>query len=122
MRIYLKYILPLGVILLLNLTNCATTSSNNDQNNLLDNFDTSNSMCTDAIILHMKAAKCEEIVKEVIDPSLTMLTCVQFEEDAPTSVWLLNDFFAIPQRKTIPDDLLPICADSNSIIATAEKD
>ena len=106
------------ILLMIIFQGCATTQSGKT----LKDFRSTSSLCIDGLLINMYASKCDIIEKREIKEQLVLLSCVKHSKEKQDTVWLLNDFFLMPQGSHIPANIKPICGDPLGIVGTTEKD
>tara|TARA_B100000131_G_C17820911_1_gene493668 strand:- start:136 stop:465 length:330 start_codon:yes stop_codon:yes gene_type:complete len=95
---------------------CATPAKS------LKDFKTTKSICVDGVLINMYAGKCDEVGKKQIAENIHLLTCLKNSKEKQDTIWLLNDFFILPQGSAVPRGIMPLCGDPHVILGTAEKD
>tara|TARA_B100000287_G_C20016663_1_gene536760 strand:- start:23 stop:337 length:315 start_codon:yes stop_codon:yes gene_type:complete len=96
------------VLLLLLLTGCATKNQL-----IVKNFETSNSMCIDALIVNLTSEGCTSLAHEQTNNYVT-LTCT----NTNLGMWSGHEYYIYPTGTELnKQDAMPACSDRNATIA-----
>jgi len=88
----------------------------------LKDFKTTKSICVDGVLVNMYAEQCDEVGQKRITENINLLTCLKNSRKKQDVIWVLNDFFILPQGSAVPKGIMPLCGDPHVILGTAEKD
>ena len=114
----MKYLIILMIIIL---QGCATTQLKEAQN-LSEIQGMTQSLCIKGVLVSMRMSQCTKIEEELVNPQMLILSCAAHSKERQNTIWLLNDFFIMPQETIIPEGITLLCSDPTTIIGTTEKD
>ena len=80
----------------------------------IESFESSASMCIDALSVNLASAGCEVVATTRLDDETVHMKCEKYQE---ASEWTLSEFYvtrAVDQIKS--DNIFPLCADSTLTI------
>jgi uncharacterized protein YcfL len=85
-------------------------------------FNSTNSMCLDATIANLQAARCRTVLVTKPLDGITKISCFKWDKKAKDSMWINHEFYAIELGRKMPKDTNPMCKDKHMIMISSERD